>query len=352
MRVTGEGMKNSGMSFSRRSVARLALIAAFLVAGVGFAPLDAGASGGGDIDGGNLYIGATAVVNAGPLNLRSGAGTSYSVVEVLSEGAYVEVLDGPYSANGYKWWEVYVDASGNTGFVAGVYLTVVSAGPFSIGDTVYVTSDSLNVRSGPGTGYSVIDVITYGTNGLIIDGPVTANGYVWYEIEYVGGKTAGWVASDFLALVSTGGFAIGDILMVTSDTLNVRSGPGTGYSVIDMLTYGNQVVVLDGPYVADGYTWYEVSYSFGGYTGWVAGEYLAYVSSGGIYIGATVYVTSDFLNIRAGAGTGYAIESTVSYGTELYVFDGPVTANGYTWWQVEYSGGYVGWAAGEYLALV
>lgn len=276
MRVTGEGMKDSGLSFSRRSIARLMLIAAFLVAGVGFAPMGANASGGGVVDGGNLYIGATAVVNQGPLNLRSGAGTGYSVVEVLYEGAYVEVLDGPYTANGYRWWQVYVDASGNTGWVAGVYLTVVSAGPFSIGDTVYVTSDSLNVRSGPGTGYSVIDVITYGTNGLIIDGPVTANGYVWYQIEYVGGTYNGWVASDFLALVSTGG---------------------------------------------------------------------------GIYIGATVYVTSDFLNVRSGAGTGYAIESTLPYGTELYVIDGPYSANGYSWWQVEYSGGYIGWAAGEYLAL-
>ncbi len=353
MRVSGEGMKASSLAISRREIYRLALIAAFMVAGIGMSPIGTSASGGGVVDGGNLYIGATAVVNSGPLNMRSGAGTDYSVVEVLSEGAYVEVLDGPYTANGYKWWQVQVDASGNIGWVAGVYLTVVSAGPFSIGDTVYVTSDTLNVRSGPGTGYSVIDIITYGTNGLIIDGPVTANGYVWYQIEYVGGTYNGWVASDFLALESTGGgFAIGDILSVTSDSLNVRSGAGTGYSVIDTLGYGNQVLVLDGPYIADGYTWYEVSYSFGGYTGWVAGEYLAYVSSDGISIGDTVYVTSDFVNVRAGAGTGYAIESTLSYGTEAYVIDGPVSADGYTWYQIEYSGGYVGWIAGEFIALV
>jgi uncharacterized protein YgiM (DUF1202 family) len=268
-------MKETSLAVSRRTFYRLALIAAFVFAGIGVSPIGSSASGGGVVDGGNLYIGATAVVNSGPLNLRSGAGTGYSVIEVLSEGTYVEVLDGPYSANGYKWWEVYVDGTKSVGFVAGVYLTVVSSGPFAIGDTVYVTSDSLNVRSGPGTGYSVIDVITYGTNGLIIDGPVSANGYVWYQIEYVGGTYNGWVASDFLGLVS-----------------------GTG-----------------------------------------------------IYIGATVYVTSDSLNVRSGPGTGYAIESTLSYGTEGYVIDGPVTANGYTWWQIEYLGGYVGWAAGEYLAL-
>ncbi len=270
-------MKDSSVAISRRGIFRLALIAAFLLAGVGASPVGTSASGGGVVDGGNLYIGATAVVNSGPLNLRAGAGTGYAIVEVLYEGAYVEVLDGPYSANGYKWWEVYVDASGSVGYVAGVYLTVVSSGPFSIGDTVYVTSDTLNVRSGPGTGYSIIDTISYGTNGLIIDGPIYANGYTWYEIEYVGGT----------------------------------------------------------------------------YVGWVAGEYLGYVSGGGgIYIGATVYVATDSLNVRSGPGTGYTIESTLSYGTEGYVIDGPVYANGYTWWQIEYLGGYVGWAAGEYLGLV
>jgi len=344
-------MKESTLAISRRGIYRLALIAAFLLAGIGVSPIGTSATGGGDIGGGNLYIGATAVVNAGPLHLRSGAGTGYSVVETLSEGAYVEVLDGPYSANGYKWWEVYVDGSKNTGFVAGVFLTVVSSGPFSIGDTVYVTSDSLNVRSGPGTGYSVIDMITYGTNGLIIDGPVTANGYVWYEMEYVGGAYAGWVASDYLALVTTGSFAIGDTVYVTSDTLNVRSGPGTGYSVIDMIVYGTNGLVIDGPVSADGYTWYEIEYVGGTTAGWVAGEYLGYVSTGGIVIGSTVYVTSESLNVRSGPGTSYAIESTISYGTEGYVIDGPVSANGYTWYQIEYLGGYVGWAAGEYLAV-
>lgn len=269
-------MKESTSAISRRAIARLALIAAFVFAGIGLSPIGTAASGGGVVDGGNLYIGAIAVVNEGPLNLRSGAGTGYSVVQVLSEGTYVDVLDGPYFANGYNWWQVQVDPSGNIGWVAGVYLTVVSSGAFSIGDTVYVTSDTLNVRSGPGTGYSVIDIITYGTNGLIIDGPVTANGYVWYEIEYVGGTYAGWVASDFLALENTGS---------------------------------------------------------------------------GIFIGSIVYVTSDFLNVRSGPGTGYSIESTLSYGTEAYVIDGPVSADGYTWWQIEYSGGYVGWAVSEYLAL-
>ena len=44
---------------------------------------------------------------------------------------------------------------------------------------------------------------------------------------------------------------------------------------------------IDGPVSANGYTWYEVSYGWGAYSGWVAGDYLVYVTSGGFYIGQT-----------------------------------------------------------------
>jgi uncharacterized protein YgiM (DUF1202 family) len=53
-----------------------------------------------------LVAGATARVFDGELNLRAGAGTSESVIGVLADGTYVEVLDGPESADGYDWIRV------------------------------------------------------------------------------------------------------------------------------------------------------------------------------------------------------------------------------------------------------
>jgi uncharacterized protein YraI len=80
--------------------------------------------------------------------------------------------------------------------VAGEYLAYVSGG-FAIGDSVYVASTSLNVRSGPGTGYTVDDVLPYGTTAIIVDGPIFADGYTWYEIEY-SDPLYGWVAGEYL----------------------------------------------------------------------------------------------------------------------------------------------------------
>ncbi len=219
-------MKLEDMMFSRRGLCRLVVVAAFLLAGTIAAPLGARAVGDVVIDGSGFYAGQTVVVSDGPLNVRAGAGTGYDVVEVLAAGDYLTIEDGPWSSDGYQWYLATVDGTGTVGYVAGVFLSAVSGGAFSIGDTVYVTSDALNVRSGPGTGYSVIDLMSYGQNGLIVDGPVSADGYTWYELNYVGGTADGWVAGDYLALVSTGGsFAIGDTVAVDSLTLNVRSGP-------------------------------------------------------------------------------------------------------------------------------
>lgn len=345
-------MNNRNSVVSRRGIVRLALIAAFVLTGLGLTSFGSNALAQ-DVSIAAFTPGQTAIVADGPLNLRSGPGLGYSVTGSLATGEYVELQSDPTYADGYSWYFVYVDSTGGTGYLAGEFLTIVSGGPFAIGDTVFVDTDVLNVRSGPGTGYAVIDSIAYGTNGLIIDGPATADGYIWYQLEYVGGTSNGWVASDFLSLGSTGGgFAIGDIVAVDSVNLNVRSGPGTGYAVIDTLYAGDQSVVLDGPVSADGYTWYQVSYSYGGYTGWVAGEFLYYVSGGGISIGTTVYVTTDVLNVRTGPGTGYAVQDTLYYGVEGYVLDGPSYADGYTWYQLEYYGGAVGWVAGEFLALL
>jgi uncharacterized protein YraI len=343
-------MKRDGSVFTRQGIFRLVFIATFLLAGTIAAPIGARAVGDVVIDSSGFYAGQTVYVADGPLNVRSGAGTGYTVLEVVATGDYLTIEDGPFSADGYQWYLVTVDWSGTVGYVAGVFLAPVSGG-FAIGDTVYVTSDVLNVRSGPGTGYSVIDVMSYGQNGLVVDGPVSANGYTWYELNYVGGTTDGWVAGEYLGLVATSGFAIGDIVAVDSISLNVRSGPGTGYSIVDTLYAGDQGVVVDGPVSANGYTWYQVNYSFGGYTGWVAGEYLVYVSSGGFAIGQTVYVTAGTLNVRDGAGTGYAITDYLSYGTTATIIDGPYYADGYTWYEIEYSDPLYGWVAGEYLAL-
>ncbi len=72
----------------------------------------------------SVYSGSTsqtsykATVNATSLNVRSGAGTSYSVITKLSKGTVVDVIES--ASNG---WKKIKTSSGTTGWVSGDYLT-------------------------------------------------------------------------------------------------------------------------------------------------------------------------------------------------------------------------------------
>lgn len=52
------------------------------------------------------------------------------------------------------------------------------------------------------------------------------------------------------------------------DTLNLRSGPGTGYRIIEKIEQLELFFVLDGPQCNGGYTWFQINYN--GREGWVA----------------------------------------------------------------------------------
>lgn len=87
----------------------------------------------------------------------------------------------------------------------------------------------------------------------------------------------------------------------------------------------------------------------GGAAAAMAGSATMAGSASAIAVTSSVYTTTA-LNVREGAGTGYATIATADQYTGGYVVDGPVSADGYTWWKVRYNGdsdnGWVtGWSA-------
>jgi|GEM_PF-2052518 hypothetical protein len=83
--------------------------------------------------------------------------------------------------------------------------TVLGIAAFLIGDRVQ-TTQNLNVRTGPGVGYSEITDPDYpryaptATLGSVMEGPVSANGYVWWKVQYDQGY-AGWSVENGLSKI-------------------------------------------------------------------------------------------------------------------------------------------------------
>ena len=66
--------------------------------------------------------------------------------------------------------------------------------------TVEVSS-SLNLRSGPGTEYSIVGYLKNGDSGEIIEEKAATNGKIWYKMN-INGKT-GWASSSYIKVTQT-----------------------------------------------------------------------------------------------------------------------------------------------------
>ena len=122
--------------------------------------------------------------------------------------------------------------------VAGIALADATFRPSS--GTAYAT-DAVNVRSGPGTSYTVLGYLSRGEK-VTITGTVS-NGWTQLQLH---GNRLGYVSSDYLsASYPSGGCVIvtpsGDRYKVNTGALNVRSGRGTNYRVIAVLEKGDIV---------------------------------------------------------------------------------------------------------------
>ena len=151
------------------------------------------------------------VVTDGPLNVRSGAGTSYSRVGTLQKGDLVTVTDE--SVDG--WYGI--TCGDVSGYVSSQYISfdldsVEGDTPDnSVEDTEpvdgVVTADVLNVRSGAGTSYDRVGTLSVGTLVTITDESVDG----WYGIT--SGSIEGYVSAEYITLVdgdaSSGSSSVG-----------------------------------------------------------------------------------------------------------------------------------------------
>jgi uncharacterized protein YgiM (DUF1202 family) len=205
-----------------------------------------------------------------------------------------------------------------------------------------VTADVLNVRSGAGTGHSVISKVKQGQVLQVIG---QENG--WFKVT-VNGQT-GYVSGDF---VTTGGKTGTTVQQGTGtytvnvSSLNVRTGPSTSHTVLGSVNKGKTVQV-----VGEVQDWFKIN--FNGGTGYVSKDF---VTKGGsavsnqtqqpttnnntttVQTGGSYVVNTGALKVRTGPATYNAVIGGVTNGTVLNVTG---AENG--WYKINHNGraGYV-----------
>jgi len=199
----------------------------------------------------------TGVVDVGGsvLRVRKTASTGSAVLDQLPSGKQVEIVDT--ATNG--WYGIQLDSV--KGYVSASYIklleeaapvvtaevSAVSASAAQSESTyVKVTADALNVRTGPGTDYAVADELAQGKVVKVLG---TQDG--WYQIG------SGYIDAAYTEAATYEEALEQLYIRVVQGPLNIRSGPGTGYSKVGSLAKGRCVKVVS---VQSG--WYQIEQGY------------------------------------------------------------------------------------------
>lgn len=271
-------------------------------------------------------------VTASALNVRSAPGTENKVVSCLNKGDTVLILE---KDNG--WLKVQLPNK-ITGWVSEKYISASE----TVSNIKVNCSTRLNVRTGPSTKYSIKTSIS---NGQIFKVLEKSNN--WYKIQ-VDSNTTGWVSGSYV--VETNESTSNDSNTtqesdeiketevnlngkVSCSTLNVRSGPGTNYSIKTSVKSGQVVIILS---EYDG--WYKVKLS-NGITGWASSKYISKTTTYG-------KVSSSSLNVRSGPSTSYSIKTSLKSGQIITITD-----KSNSWYEIKTTSNVTGWVSAQYIEL-
>lgn len=199
-------------------------------------------------------------VDATYLNVRTGPSMNDSIIGGLQNQSKVTILGE--SGNWYK-----IQYNNQEAYVSKDFVTLSSSkSKIANKGTYKVTADVLRVRSDASTSSSIVGLLS---NGDEVTAESENNG--WCKITY-NNQTA-YVSKDFLTPSSTDNSSSNSVqststLYVNADRLNFRTGPGTNYSIIDVLSNGDKIEVT-----GQSGNWYKVHYN--GSDGYVSKDYVS-----------------------------------------------------------------------------
>lgn len=164
-----------------------------------------------------------------------------------------------------------------------------------------VTTDTLNLRAGPGTSSAVLSVMPSGATVALRTG--SQNNFL--AVTYNG--IDGWASADFLNTTGGNGGGSNGGNAVTTDSLNLRDGPSVGDTVLDVMPAGSNLT-MKGAEQND-----YVSVTFNGVDGWAAASFID--ATGGDRSGAATTITA--VNLRSSAAIDNNVVKSLAKGATV-----------------------------------
>jgi uncharacterized protein YgiM (DUF1202 family) len=325
-------------------------------------------------------IGVGTVVNCNvSVNLRSGPGINYSLIGTIAKGVKVDVLTKSGD------WYLIRQSNGTTAYIIKGYLNVTlaplttstatttatatattkptatatqTASVIGIG-TVYNCKTSVNMRSGPGTNYSLVGTIA---KGITVD--VLAKSGDWYYIRMTNGKTAYIIKGYLNVILTPSATASATVIPTVAPTatptatqpstiqkgeisncqtsVNMRSGPGTNYALLGTITKGTQVDILK-----KSGSWYQIRLENGS-DAYVLANYVKILPQNSKSLTGTVYNCVSSVNMRSAASNTSTKIATLAKSTVVTVLGTDSTG---MWYNIRLENGTTGYIYYNYLSI-
>lgn len=236
----------------------------------------------------SVSAGASGYINASYVNLRSGAGTNYSVITCMAKNTKFTFVDGKLYNS--KWYKIKLKSNSKTGYVTKEYVAVSSSTTAS-SVTGYVSDDYVNLRSGAGTNYSVVGCLRKNTKLTFVS--TSLYNSAWYKVKVTSTAKTGYIKKDYVKMNSstqpatkatqpatkatkpvTQPTASASTVSgyITDDYVNLRSGAGTSYSVVDCMRLNTKVTFVSTKLYNN--DWYNIKLKSNSKTGYVKKDYV------------------------------------------------------------------------------
>ena len=127
-------------------------------------------------------------------------------------------------------------------------------------------------------------------------------------------------------------------MQISASCLNVRSGPGTTYSILTSVSRG-QIYAIQG----ESNGWYKITTDIA--TGWISGSYVVLVGSMQAMpkLANTIQITGNYLRVRSTPVDGEVLDFV--YSGEAYEYQS-ISPEG--WYKITTKKGYTGWVSNDY----
>lgn len=317
----------------------------------------------------NAENGVKVTVTYNGVNIRKGPGTDYAVVGQATTGEQM-VITEVKEGTGLVWGKF------SGGWICLQYTNYddvtkeeeAPVQPVKKMGTVKV-NDVLRVRKGPSTGYDVVDYLKNGTRVEILEQKINGS-MVWGRID------KGWISMDYVTLdpekapeptvppttvppttvppttvppttvppttqptvpetkptVSKTG------KVKVSGTLRIRKGPSTATEIVGYLNDGDKVTITEQT-TNGSMTWGKID------KGWISLSYVVFDKTQTQQKLTGTVKVNDFLRIRKGPGTSYAIAGYLHNKDRVTITE-KKTVGAMTWGKID-----KGWISLSYVVL-